>query len=85
MMKAQAASRVIWSARRGILELDLIFQSYIKQYYINDSAAEKAAFHDLLTCEDQDLFAWFIQQTPAATQHQPIVKKILSIRPQPMK
>ncbi|GIU41972.1 hypothetical protein TUM4438_07460 [Shewanella sairae] len=52
--------RVKWACRRGMLELDVLFQPFVEQHYESMSAADKNVFVKLLECEDPELFAWFM-------------------------
>jgi len=52
-----------WAARRGMLELDLVLEPFVTERYAQLSAAERCSFQQLLRCEDQDLYAWFMQRS----------------------
>ncbi|MEL4415501.1 MULTISPECIES: FAD assembly factor SdhE [Shewanella] len=52
--------RVKWACRRGMLELDVLFQPFVEQHYETLSPEDKALFVRLLECEDPELFAWFM-------------------------
>ncbi len=52
--------KVIYRARRGLKELDLYFDPYVRQHYLSASPAEKAAFALLIEQEDPDLLDWFM-------------------------
>ncbi|MCF6766532.1 succinate dehydrogenase assembly factor 2 [Thiotrichales bacterium 19S3-7] len=78
--KKQSLDRIRWATRRGMLELDLILKPYVEGYYLAASEEEKEAFHQLLACEDQELFGWFIQSKPVAKSHQKIVEIILNAK-----
>lgn len=68
-------NRAIWGSRRGMLELDLILLPFVEQRYLGLPAGEQSLFEKLLTCEDQDLFAWFLQrQEPADADLKRIVE-----------
>ncbi len=45
-------SRLQWRCRRGMLELDLLLQKFLARFYSSSSAAELAAFEELLTYSD---------------------------------
>ena len=49
-----------WACRRGMLELDALFEPFVDEAYDELSEQQKAAFQRLLACEDPDLFAWFM-------------------------
>lgn len=59
-------NRVIWHSRRGMLELDLVLEPFVKQAYVHLDAPARELYRRLLTCEDQDLFNWFLQKEPAS-------------------
>ncbi|MBT1444496.1 succinate dehydrogenase assembly factor 2 [Shewanella sp. JM162201] len=52
--------RVRWACRRGMLELDVLFQPFVENHYETLSDKDKAVFVRLLECEDPELFAWFM-------------------------
>jgi len=54
-------SRLLWACRRGMLELDVLFIPFVKEAFDNLSVADQLTFQRLLTCEDPDLFAWFMR------------------------
>lgn len=54
------ASRVKWACRRGMLELDILFEPFVNEHYANLTDKDKAIFVRLLACEDPELFAWFM-------------------------
>lgn len=49
-----------WACRRGMLELDVLFEPFVDDAYDALSVKDKATFQRLLTCEDPELFAWFM-------------------------
>jgi antitoxin CptB len=53
-------ARVRWACRRGMLELDVLFQPFVEQYYQELPDPQKACFIRLLECEDPELFAWIM-------------------------
>lgn len=53
-------ARVRWACRRGMLELDVLFQPFVEQHYEVLPDADKLVFIRLLECEDPELFAWFM-------------------------
>lgn len=59
-------NRMRWACRRGMLELDVLFRPFVDEAYDDLSAEQQDAFRRLLTCDDPDLFAWFMghQQCP---------------------
>lgn len=49
-----------WACRRGMLELDVLFEPFVDDAYDALNDEQKVAFQRLLACEDPDLFAWFM-------------------------
>ncbi|ARD21551.1 MULTISPECIES: succinate dehydrogenase assembly factor 2 [Shewanella] len=59
-MELMNIARVRWACRRGMLELDVLFQPFVDSQYETLSDTDKQTFIDLLACEDPELFAWFM-------------------------
>lgn len=53
--------KVIYRARRGLKEIDVYFDPYVKQHYLQADANEKAMFAELVEQEDPDLLDWFME------------------------
>ncbi len=53
-------NRLAWGCRRGMLELDLVLEPFLKDVYSTLAQEDKERFWALLEEEDQDLFAWFM-------------------------
>ncbi|MEZ2901571.1 succinate dehydrogenase assembly factor 2 [Acinetobacter terrestris] len=53
--------KVIYRARRGLKEIDVYFDPYVKNYYLKADAAEKQVFAELVAQEDPDLLDWFME------------------------
>lgn len=64
MAEAVNKSRLLWACRRGMLELDVLFIPFVKEAFDNLSTVDQFTFQRLLTCEDPDLFAWFMRHKP---------------------
>ncbi|MEL0660861.1 succinate dehydrogenase assembly factor 2 [Psychromonas arctica] len=60
MAEEVSLSRLLWACRRGMLELDVLFMPFAKEAYSDLSQQHKLSFQRLLTCEDPELFAWFM-------------------------
>lgn len=60
-MKPQSEkSRLLWACRRGMLELDVLFRPFVEEAYDDLAPEQQQVFKRLLTCDDPDLFAWFM-------------------------
>ena len=60
MSEPMNIARVRWACRRGMLELDILFQPFVEKHYEQMSAEDKHIFVRLLEGEDPALFAWFM-------------------------
>lgn len=54
-MAAGDAGRLRWRCRRGMRELDVLLLDYLERHYPSASAAERAAFTELLELPDPEL------------------------------
>ena len=57
-------NRVIWHSRRGMLELDIVLETFVKQHYLSLDADQRQLYRRLLACEDQQLYDWFLKKKP---------------------
>jgi len=70
--------RLYWHSRRGMWELDLLLLPFLENCYDDLSADDKAAYRDLITEEDQDLFGWLMRRDwPQEPVRRRIVKMIV--------
>lgn len=60
MSVAKDKARLKWACRRGMLELDVLFMPFVDEAYEQLSLTDKKIFERLLTCQDPELFAWFM-------------------------
>lgn len=60
MISPEKRAKFAWHCRRGMLELDLIFQRFLVQDLDNLSEEQLIAFERLLTHDDPDLFVWLM-------------------------
>lgn len=69
--------KVIYRARRGLKEIDVYFDPYVKQYYLQADAAEKALFAELVEQEDPDLLDWFMEVSePPRPELRSLIQKL---------
>lgn len=52
--------RLRWRSRRGMRELDRLFERWLDQRWGVSSESERAVFRRLLDCEDDRLWKWFL-------------------------
>lgn len=70
-------TKIAWACRRGMLELDLLLEPFFKQCFAKLDASKQAAFRQLLLCNDQELFDWFLKDDePADTNLKIIIAEI---------
>ncbi|MFD1381896.1 succinate dehydrogenase assembly factor 2 [Rhodanobacter aciditrophus] len=54
--------RLKWQCRRGMLELDVLFEPFLDDVFLTLSEEDKQRFYKLIECEDQEIFPWFMQK-----------------------
>ena len=52
--------RLRWRCRRGMRELDQLLNRWLDQQWAASSEAERGVFLQLLACEDDKLWRWFL-------------------------
>ena len=60
MFSQKRRSRLKWACRRGMLELDVLFMPFVDEAFDDLDPEQQEVFERLLTCDDPDLFAWFM-------------------------
>jgi antitoxin CptB len=58
--KSTGMKRLRWRCRRGLLELDLLFEAYLDKGYADSTEEEKNDFLRLLEYPDQSLQEWLL-------------------------
>ncbi len=58
--------RIRWRCRRGLLELDLVLESFAREALEGLSGEERAAFERLLDAADNDLWDWICERAEPA-------------------
>ena len=56
-------NRLFWHSRRGMLELDVLLVPFTQEVYSTLNDVDRALYVLLLTCEDQDMFGWFMERS----------------------
>lgn len=52
--------RLRWRCRRGMRELDLLLTRYLDREWLQASEDERGVFLQMLDCEDDRLWRWFL-------------------------
>ena len=77
-MTDEDLKRMRWASRRGMLELDLVLEPFVNSCYANLDEVDRQRYRQLMECEDQDMFGWFLKQKrPEDPEIATIVDKIL--------
>lgn len=72
-------NRLWWHSRRGMLELDALLIPFLEEAYQELDTEDQDRYEKLLTCEDTDMFEWFMQRSrPDDADLQRIVDIILA-------
>ena len=80
MADAQTLSRLRWSARRGLLENDLIIERFFNRYIDTLTMQDVYALDQLFDLSDNDLFDLFLKRRePEGPLSNPDVLKILQM------
>jgi antitoxin CptB len=73
--------RMRWASRRGMLELDLILEPFVRDCYPSLEPQDRQRYRDLMGCQDQELFSWFLsREEPEDPELAAIVRRILASR-----
>jgi len=84
MISNEEINRMRWAARRGMLELDLMLEPFVTGCYAGLDERDRERFQQLMICEDQDLFSWFLgREQPRDEELAVIVSKILEFNRTP--
>lgn len=72
--------RLRWRCRRGMRELDQLFERYLDLRWRQASDAERGVFLRLLDCEDDRLWRWFLGHEAATdVDLQALVERIRAL------
>ena len=56
------AKQLVWRCRRGVRELDVLFNRFLDSEYDNLSSAEKLDFQRLLEVQDPVIMDWLFEK-----------------------
>ena len=69
--------KVIYRARRGLKEIDVYFDPYVKNYYLTADPEEKATFAALVEQEVPVLLDWFMEVSePPRPEMRELIRKL---------
>ena len=76
-MKAEI-NRIKWKSRRGMRELDLLFENFFKFHAHKISESEFQTLRELLVYDDQSLFDFIFKDLKLGnSEHEDFIKKYL--------
>jgi antitoxin CptB len=76
---APLKAKLIWQCRRGMLELDLMLNHFVSQYLEQLTPSQLAAFEQLLSYPDPDIYLWLMgSEDPSKQELVDIVSLIQS-------
>lgn len=73
-----SVEKIKYSARRGMLELDIMLAPYLNNCYMKEELADKKLFIEFLTSEDNDLFDWLFKNVTPPEKYQGLIKKVIN-------
>lgn len=72
--------RLRWRCRRGMRELDQLMLRYLDQRWTTADEAERSVFLQLLDCEDDKLWRWFMgRERPEDASLEALVRLIADL------
>lgn len=83
MVEQTELNRLFWHSRRGMLELDVLLVPFTQEVYATLSESDRELYRRLLTCEDQDMFGWFMERTESEDPELQRMVRIILDRVQP--
>lgn len=66
MTEIPTVEKLRWQCRRGMLELDLVFEAFLDNQFEQLDIEDKKRFAELLTYSDQDLQQWIMNKSSPA-------------------
>ena len=80
--QAATRQRLRWRCRRGMRELDQLFERWLDREWAAASDAERGIFLRLLDCEDDKLWHWFMgHEAVADVELDVLVQRIRELPP----
>ena len=80
-IKEAEQRRLTWRCRRGMLELDIVLQKFVEQYFDQLTMSELQAFDEMLTLPDNEF--WNVLQMKnlhlKSKSQQSIIEKLHSV------
>lgn len=78
--KVDPYKHLVWRCRRGLKELDVMLERFLRLRFADLSEQEKANFEALLAESDMDLLEWFLGKSkPEKLSYRTLVALIASL------
>ena len=77
MKKNININKVIWAGRRGLLELDLLLEPFIRSEFNKMSDFDQSHFYEFLKLDDDELFDFFLGSKEVPQQFMAVVSEVL--------
>ncbi|NKB39205.1 MAG: hypothetical protein GKR93_18905 [Gammaproteobacteria bacterium] len=69
-------SRLRWRCRRGIKEMDLVFEHFLEQEYAELSSVQKHLFSQILEESDLDIMDWILgRKEPLKAEYNVLIQQ----------
>lgn len=76
MMQDAEQRRLAWRCRRGMLELDIVLQRFVKEQFGGLTLAEMQIFDEMLELSDNDF--WELMQSATQVKYEADVQSVLN-------
>jgi antitoxin CptB len=83
MVDSTELNRLFWHSRRGMLELDLLLVPFVREVFPSLDEVDQQRYRQLLTCEDQDMFGWFMRRNEPDDPELKLIVRMILDRVQP--
>ncbi|HKS14491.1 MAG TPA: succinate dehydrogenase assembly factor 2 [Pseudomonas sp.] len=83
MVEQTEINRLFWHSRRGMLELDVLLVPFTQEVYSTLGEKDRELYVRLLSCEDQDMFGWFMERSESEDPELQRMVRIILDRVQP--
>ncbi|WP_144170804.1 succinate dehydrogenase assembly factor 2 [Pseudomonas sp. Kh13] len=83
MVEQTELNRLFWHSRRGMLELDVLLVPFTQEVYPTLNETDRELYVRLLSCEDQDMFGWFMERSESEDPELQRMVRIILDRVQP--
>ena len=77
MKKNININKVIWASRRGLLELDLLLEPFIRSEFNKMSDFDQSHLYEFLKLDDDELFDFFLGSKEVPQQFLTVVSEVL--------